>query len=93
MTIFPNHPEHCKVGIAYSQALRIVERCSRPENAKYHLENLKNKLKDKNYPEPLIDEQFGKAKERDRKSLIFKQRKEKEKDEENFTPFVQTFVS
>ena len=44
---FSNHPEHCKVGIAYSQAFRVIERCSRPENARYHLENLKNKLKEK----------------------------------------------
>ena len=78
---FSNHPEHCKVGIAYSQALRVIERCSRPENARYHLENLKNKLKEKNYPEHLIDEQFGRAKEKDRKSLIFKQRKGKATDD------------
>ena len=38
-------------------------------------------LKEKNYPEPLIDEQFRKAGERSRKSLIFKQRKEKIKDD------------
>ena len=56
LDFFSNHPEHCKVGIAYSQALRVIERCSRPENAKYHLENLKNKLKEKHYPELLIDE-------------------------------------
>ena len=40
---FSNHPEHCKVGLVYSQALRIVERCSKEENRDIHLANLKSK--------------------------------------------------
>ena len=27
-----NHPSHCKSGLVYGQALRIVERCSRAES-------------------------------------------------------------
>ena len=69
-----NHPEHCKVGLIYSLALRIIERCSKEEDVIYHFENLKNKLMEKNYPEKVIDKQFCRAKVKDRKQLIFKPR-------------------
>ena len=38
---FSNHPEHCKVGLVYSQALRIVEQCSKQEDRDAHLANSK----------------------------------------------------
>ena len=34
-----NHPTHCKVGLVYGQALRIIERCSDPSDADLYLEN------------------------------------------------------
>jgi hypothetical protein len=70
-----NHPFHCKSGLVYGQALRIIERCSRAESVEAHLENLKAKLVERNYPIGLIGEQFSKAKKKDRKELIFQQRK------------------
>jgi hypothetical protein len=45
-----NHPEHCKKAIPYSQALRVVERCSTAENAASQLANLSEKLIERNYP-------------------------------------------
>ena len=36
---------------------------------------MKEKLTERNYPSELIDKQFDKAKAKDRKSLIFKERK------------------
>ena len=39
---FSNHPEHCKAGIVYSQALRVIERCSSEEK------KVKNNSKRKN---------------------------------------------
>ena len=72
-----NHPEHCKVGIPYSQALRVVERCSETEEQEKQLKNLKEKLKDRNYPDKVIDEKFGKARNKDRRTLIFQNRKDK----------------
>ena len=36
---FSNHPEHCKVGLVYSQALRIIERCSKEDDRDLHLTN------------------------------------------------------
>ena len=72
-----NHPQHCKDSIVYSQALRVVERCSQPDSAVPHLETLREKFIDRNYPSVLVESQIGKAKSKDRKSIIFQQRKKK----------------
>ena len=69
-----NHPTHCKEGLIYGQALRIIERCSDPLDADLHLEKLKGKLLDKDYPESMIQTQFQKAKKSDRKKLIYQNR-------------------
>ena len=66
--------EHCKVGLVYSQALRIIERCSKDDDKISHMANLKQKLKDRNYPEDLIDQRFQKANKFNRKDLIFKKK-------------------
>ena len=39
-----NHPEHCRKGIPYSQALRVVERCATPYDRDIQLANLKTKF-------------------------------------------------
>ena len=75
-----NHPQHCKKAIPYSQALRVVERCSTTENRDFHLVNLKEKFEKRNYPTELIAEQFGKAKQEERKDLIFGERKNRKKN-------------
>ena len=62
-----NHHEPCKQGLVYGQALRIIERCSKIEDRDHHLENLKIKLLDRNYPEKLIKEKFTQAKKKTRK--------------------------
>ena len=60
----------------------MVERCATPNDRDSHLSNLKQKLEDRNYPTELIEKQFKKAKSKDRKSLIFQNRKKKsEKDD------------
>ena len=46
-----NHPEPCKTGIIYGQALRIVERCTDAQDASIHLENLETKLIERRYPQ------------------------------------------
>ena len=78
-----NHPLQCKQSIPYSQALRVVERCATPVDTEFHLDNLKTKLKERNYPENLIEKQFEKAKGKTRKSLIFNQRKNRMQDGAN----------
>ena len=72
---FSNHPEPCKHGLVYGQAVRIFERCSKPEDSDLHLENLKIKLMKRNYPEKLIDEKFSEARKKDRKEMIYQNRK------------------
>jgi hypothetical protein len=78
---FSNHPQHCNVGLVYSLALRIIERCSKQKDVDLHLENLKGKLSEKNYPENVINKQFERAKLKDRKELINKPRPPKLKDD------------
>ena len=75
-----NHPTHCKNAIVYCQALRVVERCSELGSAEPHLERLKEKFIARKYPVELVDSQFQKAKEQDRKKLIFKKRKQAKED-------------
>ena len=45
LDFFSNHPEPCKEGVVYGQALRILERCSKTEDAEKHFDDLKYKLK------------------------------------------------
>ena len=67
---FSNHPQHCKEGIIFSQALRIIERCSKPEDINKNLETLKEKLSQRNFPIPLIERKFEQAKVLDRKTIL-----------------------
>ena len=76
-----NHPEHCKKAIPYSQALRVIERCSTIENRDEHLATLKVKFEERNYPSELISAQFDKAQKKDRKELLSQDRKKKKSDE------------
>ena len=76
-----NHPEPCKNAIIYCQALRIVERCSLPELAVPHLEQLKSKFLERNYPENIVDMQIEKAKGKDRKQLSYQGRKGRKKND------------
>ena len=76
-----NHPTHCKNGIVYCQALRVIERCSEEGSAEPHLANLRQKFIDRKYPPELIQSQFERAKSKDRRKLIFQERKKsQEKD-------------
>ena len=72
-----NHPLHTKRSIIYGQALRIIERCSKNDDMESHLEKLKFKLLDRNYPQNMIDEQFTRAKRSSRNDLIFQPRRVK----------------
>ena len=78
---FSNHPQPCKEGLVYGQALRILERCSKSEWGEQHLENLRQKLLERNYPNNLICEKFEKAKTKSRRVLIHQQRKNNQKDD------------
>ena len=74
LDFFSNHPLPCKEAIIYSQALRIIERCSLPRDVESNLENLREKLEARNYPEELINKKFAEAKKKERKQLIFQGR-------------------
>ena len=54
--------------------MRVVEKCTLQNDKEEHLENLKVKFKERNYPNDLVDEQFKKASSKNRKELINQQR-------------------
>ena len=78
-----NHQKPGKEGVVFGQALRILERCSKTEDAQDHLDNLKAKLKGRNYPETLINSKISEAKKKTRKDLIQQKRKQKNRKDEN----------
>ena len=49
-----NHPQPCKDSIVYCQALRVMERCSTRDLARPHLEQLRGKFLERNYPEKIV---------------------------------------
>ena len=77
---FSNHPEPCKRGLVYGQAIQILERCSKPEDRDHHLEKLKEKLKTRNYPDKIIDDKFLEARKKRRGELIHQDRNKNKKE-------------
>lgn len=71
------HPPHTFKGVPYSQALRVRRICSQPEEEEKHLNNLKEHLLQRQYPEQLLDTQIGKAKQLDKNTLLTYKQKTK----------------
>ena len=75
----PN-PQHCKEGIVFSQALRVIERCSKPEDVEINLSKLEQKLSERNFPHTLIRKKFEEAKKIERKTILKRKPKKKSDD-------------
>ena len=71
-----NHPDPCKTGLVYGQALRVIERCTDTQDALGHMEKLKVKLLERKYPEDMVEEQFVRAKSKNRRCQIFQNKKQ-----------------
>ena len=65
----------CHSPNVYSQARTAFKICSKQEWREIHLENLKDKFLQQNYPEDLIQAQFEKVLKLNRSDLIFKRNK------------------
>ena len=76
-----NHPQPCKTGLVYSQALRVVERCTDVQDANCHLQNLKEKFVERKYPENVVVEQIDRAKKKDRRCQIYKKKTKNKPDD------------
>ena len=71
--------------------MRIIGICSKDNDKEAHLNNLKEKLIERNYPEELIEKKFCKARQQNRKDIIFKQRKpQQQKDDKIRLIFTHT---
>ena len=69
-------------GIPYSQALRIIEWCATFKDRDSNLAQLQTKLEERNYPTALIQKQLGRAKKKDRRGLLFQERKDKSRPDD-----------
>ena len=56
------HPKHCKDNLPYNLAKRIIVFVSNDEKFEMRLKQLKNWLKDFNYPDSIINQSFYNAK-------------------------------
>ena len=72
--------QHCKEGIIFSQALRVIERCSKPEDVEINLSKLEQKLSERNFPHTLISKNFEEAKKIERKTILKRKPKKKSDD-------------
>ena len=61
--------------------MRAVEKCTLQNDGEEHLENLKEKFKERNYPTELVEEQFRKSRKKERKQLINQVRNEEGGDD------------
>ena len=64
------HPYHCKKGLPYGQFLRIWRICSRVEDYHHHCVDKAALLRQKGYPQSLIDEAYVKARDKTRDELL-----------------------
>ena len=54
-----SHPDHCKEGIPYSQALRVIERCATPTDRDNHLSKLHEREKSQIHVQSLLSLLFS----------------------------------
>ena len=74
------HTFHTKKGIPYGQALRIRRIVSDDQVFDTRCEELKGWLKDRGYPDQLVEEQVGKAKLENRNELLDRNKSESKND-------------
>ena len=64
------HPYHCKKGLPYGQFLRIRRICSKEDDYRHHCVEKAALLRQKGYPQMLIDEAYVKARDKGRNELL-----------------------
>ena len=69
------HPRTTTESIPFSLSLRIVRICTKPERRDKRLEELKQLLLARNYPENLVDRSIEKARKVPRKVALMKVKK------------------
>ena len=80
LDFFSNHPDHCKESLVYSQALRIIERCSKTDDTVHHLKVLREKLEMRNYPTKILDKKIAQAQKNKRGAILRRNPKKKADD-------------
>ena len=70
------HPEHVFRSIVYNQALLGKTVCSYPEWCERHLQKLRVKFLQQEYPAQLIDEQFNKVRQLNRDVILYRKKDE-----------------
>ena len=70
LTFDSAHPYHCKKGLPYGQFLRIRRICTKEEDYCHHCVEKAALLRQKGYPQLLIDEAYVKARDKGRDELL-----------------------
>lgn len=83
-----NHPRHIKTNIPYNLARRLCMIINNTEILNKRLNELKNVLLNRNYPEKLIENGINKAKNIQKEILL---KDNIENKEENIIPLIQTY--
>ena len=65
-----NHPKSVFKAIVYGQALTVKLVCSKEEFVNVHVQNLKQKFKDRGYPVELVDHNLQRGLAMDRLDLL-----------------------
>ena len=84
-----NHPSHCGINIAKSQAIRHIRNCSTFSSFKYHLELLQHNLIKRNYCPKEIQLKANSVKYKDRATFL---RYRKHEHSNNLTPLIVPYA-
>jgi hypothetical protein len=84
------HPQHQKISIPYSQAIRIGRICSSNESFIECTEKLKINLSERGYPINLIKKAIEKAAQLDRNKLLAQAQNNNKSDQIITIPFIHT---
>ena len=92
LSINSERPKSLKTKIPYSQALNIKRICSKTTDSEYQLQELKKKTGNQGFNMKYIDQQFSKAKKRDRNKLLKEKQHTKKKFCQSFLPNINNIV-
>lgn len=87
-----NHPQHTKLSIPYSQAIRYRRNISDDNELKVALESLKTKFIDRGYPEDIIHRQINKVFQIPRINTLTYKTKQEKRQRKSYTTDTDTFI-
>ena len=88
-----HHPRHCKTGIPYSQIVRLRRICSDDTDYSKQVQHLTTTLKNRHYPQQILDSTMNRAKHLDRNMALLPRPKNNSTSRSNTQPTLVTTFS